>query len=306
MFAKIKQIELEQFSILCILGVFGYLDKSFMYFYVFGFLLFVYVYKKYSKYKFTDNKPRYTPKIIVFFFFYYVSTLLNPIIVAQSMLQAVGQLYIVIKNFAIFPNVNNHKGIEYCLPFVGTWNVAAGGIEITSSHSWFIVSQRYAYDFYILDKDMKSHKDSHKSLDNYYCYNQKIVAPADGTVIKVKNNVNDSKWIKFGLPDFFTTDFRGNFVVIKHSDNEYSMIAHFKKNSIVVKKGDIVKTGQLIGLCGNSGLSREPHIHFQIQNSPNFFFSVGLPVKFKNYKIINDREASDYIKADDIVQNLTE
>jgi len=38
--------------------------------------------------------------------------------------------------------------------------------------------------------------------------------------------------------------------------------------SITVKKGESIKTGQIIGKCGNSGRSPYPHLHFQLQTMP--------------------------------------
>jgi len=76
----------------------------------------------------------------------------------------------------------------------------------------------------------------------------------------------------------------GNYVVIEHVDNEFSMIAHFKKNSILVKSGEIVTEGQLIGKCGNSGNSSEPHIHFQIMDTPDIVYGKSIRILFKDGK----------------------
>ncbi|MBW5448905.1 peptidoglycan DD-metalloendopeptidase family protein, partial [Cohnella sp. CFH 77786] len=46
--------------------------------------------------------------------------------------------------------------------------------------------------------------------------------------------------------------------------HEISTIAHLKNGSVKVKAGDRVTAGELIGKCGNSGNSTEPHIHFQV------------------------------------------
>lgn len=68
------------------------------------------------------------------------------------------------------------------------------------------------------------------------------------------------------------SDLRGNYVIIRHSKHEYSMIAHIKKGSFCVKAGDKVCRGQQIACCGNSGNTSEPHIHFQIQQGKRFCY----------------------------------
>ncbi|MGG1659400.1 M23 family metallopeptidase [Brevibacillus sp. NRS-1366] len=50
----------------------------------------------------------------------------------------------------------------------------------------------------------------------------------------------------------------GNFVEIDHGHGEFSMLAHLKQASVTVAPGDRVGTGDVIGLCGNSGNSSEP------------------------------------------------
>src|SRR5206468_8378593 len=41
-----------------------------------------------------------------------------------------------------------------------------------------------------------------------------------------------------------------------------------KQHSVKVKVGDYINQGDLLGLCGNSGRSPEPHLHFQAQVTP--------------------------------------
>ncbi len=54
----------------------------------------------------------------------------------------------------------------------------------------------------------------------------------------------------------------GNFVVIGHGSGFRTKFGHFKK--ILVKKGEKIKRGQVIGLVGNSGRSTGPHLHYEI------------------------------------------
>ena len=44
----------------------------------------------------------------------------------------------------------------------------------------------------------------------------------------------------------------------------------------------------MIGLCGNSGNTSEPHIHFNLQNGPFMHEAMALPAQFP--KIIVDGE----------------
>ncbi|GAA4906776.1 M23 family metallopeptidase [Streptomyces coeruleoprunus] len=60
----------------------------------------------------------------------------------------------------------------------------------------------------------------------------------------------------------------GNAIVIKHANGTYSQYAHLSKINVFV--GKKVKTGQLIGLSGNTGNSSGPHLHFEIRTTPNY------------------------------------
>jgi murein DD-endopeptidase MepM/ murein hydrolase activator NlpD len=104
-------------------------------------------------------------------------------------------------------------------------------------------------------------------------------------------------------------DFRGNFVIIKHHDKEYSFIAHFRLDSINVKKGQKVIQGQVIGLCGNSGHSTEPHIHFHLQDSANFWIATGLPIKFTKFEALTNESVPElklnsFIEKNESVTNV--
>jgi len=80
----------------------------------------------------------------------------------------------------------------------------------------------------------------------------------------------------------------GNAVFIEHQENEVSVLAHLKLGSIKVKAGDKVESGQLIGLCGNSGNSSEPHLHYHLQNTAIIQDGVGIKCFFYKMKIIRE------------------
>jgi murein DD-endopeptidase MepM/ murein hydrolase activator NlpD len=59
----------------------------------------------------------------------------------------------------------------------------------------------------------------------------------------------------------------GNNIVIQHNDNSRSGYWHLQKDGALVKVGDTVKQGQLIGLSGKTGYAATPHLHFIVWKS---------------------------------------
>ena len=57
----------------------------------------------------------------------------------------------------------------------------------------------------------------------------------------------------------------GNYVNIQHDNGFLSTYMHL--DSYIVKAGDYVTIGQLIGYCGNTGGSTGPHLHFGIKKN---------------------------------------
>jgi len=70
-----------------------------------------------------------------------------------------------------------------------------------------------------------------------------IKATNDGMVVLAKNRF-----------------YAGNSVIIDHGRGIYSCYYHLSK--FKVKKGDVVKKGQIVGLSGSTGRITGPHLHF--------------------------------------------
>ncbi|MBC9934237.1 M23 family metallopeptidase [Chitinophaga qingshengii] len=258
---------------------------------------------KYRSKRGEPEKPVNSPVLTHYYVSMYLS-LLNPLNIILLLKQLLGQLYILVFYGYRLPSPSSFRNkVQYRLPFKGAWAVGRGGVTADTSHSWDIYTQRYAYDFFMMDDAHKPCKDTGKQLDDYYCFNQDVIAPADGTIISVKNNIADYSGVGDLSVDWKSPDFRGNFVIIKHADQEYSFIAHFRCGSISVKKGDIVKQGQFIGKCGNSGHSTMPHIHFHLQNSRRFWIALGLPVVFNDIVINGVQNTDAYITGSQLVSN---
>ena len=170
---------------------------------------------------------------------------------------------------------------KYRLPFNNLWFVEYGGIKKKDSHSWNIISQRYAYDLEIR-KDNLPYHDDYKKIDNYYSYLEDVICPYDGWVISVENKYKNTRIIENRPVINDINDPCGNHIIIKHPHNEYSFLCHLEKDTITVKEGDLVKEGDILGKVGNSGNTQGPHIHFHIQNSPDIVSGKGIKITFKN------------------------
>jgi murein DD-endopeptidase MepM/ murein hydrolase activator NlpD len=77
----------------------------------------------------------------------------------------------------------------------------------------------------------------------------------------------------------------GNVVIIRHYNGLETVYAHLSK--IKVKSGQIVASGQLIGLGGNTGRSSGPHLHFEVRFKGQPLNPLSL-ISFTENKALND------------------
>jgi hypothetical protein len=164
------------------------------------------------------------------------------------------------------------------LPFEGDWYVVWGGRTLEQNYHAVSREQRFAYDF-LKQADGRTYRTDGKKLEDYLCWNEKILAPAAGRVVAAVD----------GLPDqaIGTTNSEqpvGNHVVLDLGQGEFAFLAHLRKGSVRVAKGDTVAAGDELGRCGNSGNTSEPHLHFHLQSTEIFANGEGLPAFFNDYE----------------------
>ncbi|MFP7735926.1 M23 family metallopeptidase [Priestia aryabhattai] len=163
---------------------------------------------------------------------------------------------------------------KYTMPIQSEWFVYWGGEHEALNYHYPVENQRYAYDL-VVRKGKQSYKNEGMKNEDYYAYGKKVVAPLEGVVFAAVGDQEDNE-----IGQTNKKSPLGNYVIIEHKGKEYSVLAHLKKGSVFVKKGDIVRKGTLLGRCGNSGNSSEPHVHFHVMDASDIETSKSLRIKF--------------------------
>jgi len=99
-------------------------------------------------------------------------------------------------------------------------------------------------------------------LTRYYTQGLEIRAPGSGEIIRVIDGVPDNAPGGCNFAQNW-----GNHLILRLDYGGIIKLAHFMKNGILVKAGQRIGAGDLLGYCGNSGRSPVPHIHLHTQGS---------------------------------------
>ena len=142
----------------------------------------------------------------------------------------------------------------------------------------------------------------------WYAYDKKVLAAADGTVVKVVSDVefpldfwnrrdaesleeyrgrlNQKQMELFLAPGADPAAVAGgNHILIEHSGGEYSYYAHLAHGTLRVAAGDPVRQGQHIAGLGGTGEAPMVHLHFQVMDGPSLTGARTLPVRFSNITV---------------------
>ena len=123
-----------------------------------------------------------------------------------------------------------------------TGSTTTGGITWKKPISYTMVSSPFGYRYHPISGKYKMH------------YGIDLAAPTGRPIYATRGGVVSYTGYEAGGA--------GNWVQINHGDGYRSVYMHMTK--YVVKSGQNVSQGQLIGYCGSTGGSTGPHLHFGI------------------------------------------
>jgi len=123
------------------------------------------------------------------------------------------------------------------------------GLHLSWPMSAFTITQPFGPTNVLLEPPFGPYRHFHTGIDMAADLGAPVMAAADGLVVAVGH----------------TASGYGNYVVIAHGRGIETLYGHMLSTSVNV--GDVVKSGQVIGLEGSTGFSTGPHLHFEVRVS---------------------------------------
>lgn len=174
--------------------------------------------------------------------------------------------------------------VELALPFTGRWLVQNSPASRVPSHGTELFGTSHAIDFVPVGPDGRSAPLTLASMfaterpESFVGFGRQVLAPVGGVVEVVHDGESDhvARRSPLGLLGYAITQssrvregaagIAGNHVAIRIEEG-LVLLAHLRAGSIRVAPGERVTVGTVIGECGNSGNSTEPHVHVQVSSS---------------------------------------
>ena len=171
--------------------------------------------------------------------------------------------------------------LEY--PFAGRWLTQNSPANRVPSHGTTLFGTAYAIDFVPVNDNGRTGPITFGSLvcpeppDRFPGFGRPVLAPIEGVVAAAHDAEADHAAYR-GVPSigYALTQRRraeggwvalaGNHVLIE-TEGVLVAVCHLQQGSVKVRPGERVRVGEVLGRCGNSGNSTEPHVHVQAIDS---------------------------------------
>lgn len=168
--------------------------------------------------------------------------------------------------------------------------------SIYTIHGKGRIPARFAIDWIRLDDNAMHTKGDESKLANWLGYGAEVLAVADGVVADAKDDIPEYELISASQKPVPLENASGNYVTLNLGNQQYAFYEHLKHGSIKVKPGEQIKSGQVIGMLGNSGSSSSgPHLHFHVSDANSILAAEGMPYVFKNFEVLGAFQTIDAV-----------
>jgi Peptidase family M23 len=172
-------------------------------------------------------------------------------------------LFVGCSLLAIHATAPKKEAVRLSFPLEdGLYYVVQGGQLAVLNHHHAAKPQRFALDIVRLNGWLTRCWGIYSAdVHRYSIWGAEVYSPCDGVVVEAVKDLPD-----LAPPMRDPWNPGGNHVVIRHKETDiYVKLSHLASGSVVVKEGDRVSVGQLVGRVGNSGNTTEPHLHIHTQ-----------------------------------------
>jgi peptidase M23-like protein len=189
----------------------------------------------------------------------------------------------------------HHTGLRVLgPPLAGSDWVARSGPSNDSYHRRGIlvfdgaatIDRRYAIDW-VQRENGATYSGDALDTRSYHAFGEDVLAVADARVISavdgIPDNVPRHEGFRPAVPLSMET-LAGNTITLDVGSGQFAYYMHLQPGSLRVKAGDRVRRGQVLARIGNSGDSREPHLHFEVTTSSRLLVGEGVPYLIDRYR----------------------
>lgn len=177
------------------------------------------------------------------------------------------------------------------LPVQGTWRVTQGH-TCETTHRRSPLGSEFAWDLAAIDDEPRpaGSKPPSQHDEPSFGFGRPVTAPIAGRVAAAfgdaDDNVAGGELPRRSIGETMRDPlwYFGNYVVIE-GPSVSVLLAHLRKGSLAVKKGDVVREGDPVATVGNSGRTVDPHLHVQVMDRPDPTDPrvAGVPAVFRDY-----------------------
>jgi murein DD-endopeptidase len=216
--------------------------------------------------------------------------------VELDLVQASGREHVFVEGGV--SSVNAHQSIALGPPLRGGPWVAVYDQSASRGHRRVVyaingrarIPGRFAVDWIKVTQDGQYTHDDGSQVANWYGYGAEVLAVADAGVVAARDGIAESSVINDAIRNTLENA-SGNYVALDLGQGRYAFYEHLMPKSLVVKTGDRVKRGQVIGRLGYTGDSTGPHLHFHVSDSASPLGAEGLPYVIDKFDMLGAYES---------------